>query len=383
MKDNGKPVSGSPILMLCWNFPPAVGGIEHVARNVCRQLRIRGRDVRVIARYSDAPDEYEAHRPDAPGLWRYLVFSLRHGIRQIRLTRPSVIVCPGIIDALVAKLFTVWFRIPYVVLAHGTDIVREGFIYQRIVRYLFRSATAIAANSHNTREELIKRGCRGDRITVIHPGVEEMVRAVTHPRPGPGPVLLTAGRIIRRKGIGEFITHVLPRLVEQFPNLTYVVAGDNASQSLVHHEPLLGALKRQVQTAGLSGHVLFTGTIDDEYLFALYTHADLFILPVIPVPGDIEGFGIVLMEAARQGVPSVATRCGGIPDAVDDGKTGMLVDPLDWNAMAKAISELLKQNERRRTMGEAARSRAVRDFAWPVIGQQYHDWLLDIERALR
>lgn len=347
-----------------------------MARNVCRQLRAQGVRIWLIARYGSAPDEFEAERPPAAGLWRYLVFSLWRGFSVMRKGRPSIIVCPGIVDAPVALILSVLFCVPFVVLAHGSDIVREGWIYQCVVRWLFRRADGIAANSENTRRELVERGCCMERIEVIHPGVEDMKATETPAHSGDrGPVIMTAGRIIRRKGIGDFIEHVLPSLVKQFPGLVYFVAGGDATQSLTHGERLLDQLKAKAVALGLEKHVRFTGMIDDGGLMALYANTDLFVLPVIPVPGDVEGFGIVLLEAAQHGLPSVSTRCGGIPDAVADGETGILVEPRDWPAMSEQIAGLLNDPARRKMLGDAARKRASNEFNWTLTGQKYHDFL--------
>ena len=380
-------INPSPFaLMLCWNFPPAVGGIEYVARNIYRQLRLRGWGVTVLARYANQPDEFDAQRPSAAGLFRYLFFSFFRGLKIMRRQKFNIIVCPGIIDAPVAWLLSIIYHVPFVILAHGSDVVRSGILYRAVSAHLFRAASAIAANSRNTRDLLLKRDIKKPVIRIIHPGVEMFDvpdNTLMAKKERSGPVLITAGRIIRRKGIGEFIEHVMPRLLETFPALTYVVAGADATQSLVHKERLLDVLKRRVSGLKLDSSVQFTGPVTDLELSALYEHADIFVMPVIPVEDDVEGFGIVLLEAARHRLPSVSTRCGGIPDAVIDGVTGYLVEPKSWGDMTRVITDLLENNERRSAMGEAARRRAGQEFSWDVIGRQYDDFFRQIDRPVR
>ncbi len=378
--------SNPAILMLCWNFPPAMGGIEQVADHLQREWRRAKVDVRIIARFGgNAPPDAAVHRPSRPGLLRYLWHAWRTGVRCVRMRRPDVVVCAGIVDAPLAWLLSRCFRLPYVVLAHGSDILRQGGAYQALVRGLFRRASAIAANSSHTRKLLEEAGCAPEKIHIINPGVE----VVDESQPGTvspddlgkryslrsGPILLTVGRVIRRKGIGEFIEHVLPGLVRKFPDVQYVVVGDDATQSLVHHERLLEQIKNRSKALGLERHVCFTGAIDDSELRAWYQAADLFVLPVIPVAGDTEGFGIVILEANLREVPVVSTRIGGIPDAVQDGVTGTLVEPEDWPALQNAVTSLLQDEAARRAMGKAGRERAREQFAWAVIARHYLEML--------
>jgi phosphatidylinositol alpha-1,6-mannosyltransferase len=375
-----------PILMFCWNFPPAIGGIESVADHLSRAWRERGCAVSVVARYSSERfADKDIFRPENPGLLRYLWHAWKTGAKLISLRRPSVLVCAGIVDAPLAWLLARRFRIPYVVLAHGSDISRRGFIYQRVVRFLFRRADAIAANSAHTKMLLERAGCDVQRIRILHPGVDGKAEPSNAPSDlraryqlSAGPVLLTSGRVIRRKGIGEFIDHVLSDLIKSFPNLNYVVVGEDATESLAHKERLLAQIKDQVEQAGLIHHVRFPGKVSDEELKRWYELADVFVLPGIPIAGDIEGFGIVLLEANLYQTPVVATRIGGVPDAVVDGVTGRLVEPENWSAIRDAIAELLQDEELRQKMGEAGCQRAQQVFNWTVIGQKYVNWLTSV-----
>jgi glycosyltransferase involved in cell wall biosynthesis len=157
-----------------------------------------------------------------------------------------------------------------------------------------------------------------------------------------------------------------------------VVVGEDATESLAHKERLLAQIKHQVEQAGLVNHVHFPGKVSDEELAQWYELADVFVLPGIPVAGDVEGFGIVLLEANLHDTPVVATRIGGVPDAVVDGVTGRLVEPENWSAIRDAIAELLQDEELRQKMGEAGCQRAQQDFNWTVIGRKYVNWLTSV-----
>jgi len=377
------------VLLMAWNFPPAVGGIETVARHLADGLPGCGLDVFTIARHApEGSDDPVIRRPERPGLAAYQLFAWREAWRRLRAVGAEVIVCAGIVNAPVAWCLSRWFSIPYVLLAHGSDVAHGGWWYRRVMGFLFRQAAGVPANSHPTRYLLEGIGCRPERIRVIHPGVdverfqelgdaELQAWRLRHQVRGRR-VLLTTGRLIRRKGILEFIEQVLPALVRRYPDLIYVVAGGDATASLVHAERLLETIGRRVGQLGLQDSVRLLGHVPDDTLREWYYLADLFVLPAIPVPGDVEGFGIVFLEAALARTPAVATRLGGIPDAVEPGQSGVLVNPGDPEALTRAIVELLDDPGRLVALGGSARQRVLDRFAWPAIVRSYADFIGEV-----
>jgi glycosyltransferase involved in cell wall biosynthesis len=113
--------------------------------------------------------------------------------------------------------------------------------------------------------------------------------------------------------------------------------------------------------------------LPDEDVIGLYQACDLVVLPALHNDSDVEGFGIVLVEAAAAGKPVVATRVGGIPDAVEDGKTGLLTEPGDYERLSDAVISLLNNGQTKRVMGEAAIRRVQDKFCWPKIAAQYEE----------
>jgi phosphatidylinositol alpha-1,6-mannosyltransferase len=112
--------------------------------------------------------------------------------------------------------------------------------------------------------------------------------------------------------------------------------------------------------------------VNDEALPELYDAMDLFILPTQPTddPYDVEGFGIVFLEAAARGVPAIGSPIGGVPDAVADGETGMLVAP-DPDAIAEAIEQFRSDPEMRDAMARRARERVEESFTWPRVFERF------------
>jgi phosphatidylinositol alpha-1,6-mannosyltransferase len=110
--------------------------------------------------------------------------------------------------------------------------------------------------------------------------------------------------------------------------------------------------------------------VEDDRLRMFYHACDLVILPALARGEDPEGFGMVLLEAAAAAKPAVTTRVGGIPEAVEDGYSGVVVEPGDYDALANAVITLLTEEKTRKGMGEAARRRA-HEFSWERITEQY------------
>jgi glycosyltransferase involved in cell wall biosynthesis len=169
-------------------------------------------------------------------------------------------------------------------------------------------------------------------------------------------VLLTVGRLVERKGVCWFIDKVLPELGSSY---VYLVAGDG---------PERGRAQRIVEQRGLREQVHLLGKVTDRDLEALYRTADVFVMPNVPVPGTMEGFGLVALEAASAGVPVVASDLEGIRDAVVDGETGVLVESGNVAAFVDAI-------KRAQAMPREQVASATAAFSWENVARRYDEAL--------
>lgn len=166
-------------------------------------------------------------------------------------------------------------------------------------------------------------------------------------------VILSIGRLVERKGF-DTVIRALPQVLKTVPNACYVMAGGGEYSS---------ELKKLRDQLGLQDHVVFAGSPDREAIPAYYRLCDVFVMPSRTLSGSqCEGFGIVFLEAAASGRPAIGGLSGGIPDAIVDGVTGHLVDPTDVGALAERIISLLTDPELAKSMGQAARQRAVEEF---------------------
>jgi len=129
------------------------------------------------------------------------------------------------------------------------------------------------------------------------------------------------------------------------PDAILVIAGDSPDESLAHRGDELAKVVQEVEINGWRDRVRFLGKIDDATLSQCYAAADCLLFPLVPVKGDVEGFGMVAIEAAAHGTPTVAFAEGGVGDAVADGVSGHLVRSGDYAAMVDALSVLANDGD--------------------------------------
>jgi phosphatidyl-myo-inositol dimannoside synthase len=167
----------------------------------------------------------------------------------------------------------------------------------------------------------------------------------------------------------HFLTEVMPRLLAQRQDITYLIVGEGPQRDLI---------ETRIASLHLGNHVALLGRVDDDTLRAAYSVADLFIMPNIPVQNDIEGFGLVALEAAAAGRYVVASKLDGIPEAIVPGQNGILLDPLDTDAYVETILELLGDDAERARLGKQAREFARERYSWDIIARRYLQVFLKI-----
>lgn len=374
------------ILLITWNYPPKTGGMENMLFEVVRQLTSTSQ-VDIIAPFADSSkDDHESPRlvrAGRKGLLPFFVHALWAGIRLAREARYDVIMTGSALVLPIACLLGFLFRLPVVAIIHGLDIIYPNPVYQIAMRFLLPRCRHIIANSRMTKQLAMGHGLAPDRVTVINPGID--VSEFDHLRDphdirqrydiGNRRFILSAGRLVKRKGVLEFISRSLPDIVKHDPDAVLVVIGENPSQSLAHRDDLMTQIRDETARLGLQKNVRLVGWTSREDLIAFYQSSDIFILPAINVPGDIEGFGIVLLEANAARKPVVATTVGGISDAVAEGVSGILIEPEKWDAIAQSVTNLLHDDELRKKLGHQGRVRVENEFDWKIIGKKYCDLL--------
>ncbi|MEM3638092.1 MAG: glycosyltransferase family 4 protein [Conexivisphaerales archaeon] len=212
-------------------------------------------------------------------------------------------------------------------------------------------ADKIGVNSRFTSRLL--PSISSQNIFVLYPGV--YADSIEYKKVNGGKkTILFVGRLIERKGV-DILLRAFSQIVKEFPDLKLVIVGDG---------PEYFKLKQLCQELKIIEKVEFTGELRGKELTKRYAEASIFVLPSRKIPDDIEGFGTVFLEAAAFAVPSISTFTGGIPEAIINGVTGLLVPSDDSENLAKAMMTLLRNDVLRIRMGEEARNRVLNNFLW-------------------
>jgi phosphatidylinositol alpha-1,6-mannosyltransferase len=368
------------ILVVTWNYPPRRGGIENLIGNLCRELR-KNHSVKVVTTYSPASlSEVDVFRAPLPGLFSFALYALWRGTILLARNSGITVVFGGSVLAtpLVLLLARVFGR-RAVVQAHGLDIIYGSFFYRQICVRWLQHCDYVVANSGYTAGLAQARGIPQERLAIIPPGVDldqftasadvdAIKRSFSVARRR---IILFVGRLARRKGVQEFIENSLVQIAREIPDVCFLVVGDHPAASLVHSENIVSEIEAAITKLKITEHVRLLGSLSDGDVTKLYQISDVIVLPVLDVEDDVEGFGIVALEAAASGKPVVATRVGGIPDAVEDDKSGILVAPGDYTGLSRAITALLRDGPFRAALGEFGRCRVREKFSWPGLSRSY------------
>lgn len=349
------------ILIPAYDFKPALGGVANYVHELAVQFGRRAR-VHVIGRQQAGMEAFDRRVPytvtrirtPASALLSLPLFA--RAVRQvIRHQPPDALFCPmWFPDAAACRWAMGTARIPYFVAAHGTEVFEDfttlrnavrTVLVRRLKRRVFHGAAKIFPVSNYTRAAVLREaGGTGDGIITVNNGVNaEIFRkaAVTAGtqaayRPNGERLLLTVTRLYPYKGVDRMLES-LPVISRAVPGVKYLVVGVGPDR------PRLEGLAASL---GVEGQVSFLGRLPASTIIELYSLADLFVMLSREEPPDVEGFGLVFLEAAACGLPSVGGRSGGIPDAIDDGKSGWLVDPTDTVEIARTITDLLQSPDR-------------------------------------
>ncbi|MEK7098908.1 MAG: glycosyltransferase family 4 protein [Patescibacteria group bacterium] len=262
----------------------------------------------------------------------------------------------------IAALASLGLEKKLVITAIGSGSILPLYLWQYapFMRWAYRRAAAITAISVFTKDEILKKA-PSLNITVINPGVD--VQEFSHPVTGAyditryKPYILGVGQLRWRKGY-HFSIRSFARIAPHFPDLHYVIVGKHYTDVYDRR------LKNLIAELGLQERIHILQDVNGrEALAEIYQNAELFCLFSQNILHDVEGFGIVFLEAAAAGLPVVGSKNCGIDDAVEDGKNGILVATRDPEDFARAIMRILGDEKLKREMG--IRSLALaRDSGW-------------------
>jgi phosphatidylinositol alpha-1,6-mannosyltransferase len=372
------------ILFVSHSFAPAdaplanVGGMQRVAMELCAQLEQQP-GVEIVRHVLAVPWKgIERHAiPFIAGL-------LVQVPRLVRKHHIDAVVFSSITTALPAMAIAPLVRRQGALvasIAHGLDVTEPHPAYQAAVRRTLASLDLVLPVSRATGEMCRERGARPDRVVVVPNGVDlgrfEPVLAARKAARDAGTrarldaslpaladdqvLLLSIGRQVRRKGFAWFAEHVMPRLPE---HVEWWLAGDGPDRP---------AIEAAITRGRVGDRVRMLGLVPEDALATVLARAELFVMPNVIVPGDMEGFGIVMLEAGAAGMATVAAALEGISDVIRDGVNGRRVASGETDAWVAAVREMTADRAALADAGLQAAAYVRETFDWRSVRERYVD----------
>jgi phosphatidylinositol alpha-1,6-mannosyltransferase len=382
----------SKILVVSSELPPGPGGIGTHAHAVATALAREGRAIELLGcqHYCSNAERAKFNRNsevrittlgDGGDPVRTAHRRLTQVIAAVRSFQPDVILASGGRITWLAALASRRTRVPVVAVAHGTELGGPG--WQRwLTHRALDGCDRVIAVSNYTAELVRHLGVTAPTLVVVPNGADDgrfepdpLRRSAFRARHGLGdcPVVLTVGNVTERKG-QHLVVEALPTLVESVPDVRYVAVGRPTEAA---------ALQERARRLGVLDHLLLLGQVDADEVTDAHAAADVFAMTSTATDsGDVEGFGVAVLEAALSGVPAVVTTGTGAQEAVVDCETGLVVAQAG-TAIAGALESLLTDPARRAAMGAAAERSARASGTWAHCGKQYAAILDEVVRGAR
>lgn len=343
------------ILFLTRKYPPSIGGMQTFFYNLVENFKKINSETYLIA-----------YGGGKAGLPIFLIKSFFQSIFLIKKNQITYLHLGDTVLSPIGRIIRYFTGIKLSSTAMGLDVTYANRLYRLFVLPSLKYINKVFAISQTTKKECIKAGVSKEKITVITPGIEaarfkmkqdrQKLRKLLEKYIGFSitgrTVLLTNGRLVKRKGVAWFLDNIMPKLNKKY---IYIVSGDGPEKEII---------QKIIVKNNLNEKVFLLGRTSFETLKLLYNSSDIFIMPNIKVKDDMEGFGIVALEAASCGLPVIASDIEGIKDAVIEGKTGFLVKEKDSKEFVRKIRTVKLS---RKKIIETARNK----FSWPKIAKQY------------
>jgi len=352
------------ILFISRAYPPVTGGIENQNYELSVWLP-KIAEVKTIA--------------NTRGKKFLPVFLPYATIKALFLMRnyDALLLGDGVLG-IVGWIIKLFYQKPAICITHGLDLTFNNIFYQKFWLGIFlKKMDKLLAVGNETIRVGVERGLDAQRFIFIPNGVDTEKFIANHAKADlekiigekieNKKIILTTGRLAVHKGVDWFCSEVIPKLDN---NILYLIAGDGEKKKII---------QAIISTKKLENKVKLLGRVSDENLKILYNTADLYIKPNIKVPGTMEGFGLVVIEAASCKLVVVASNLEGLKDAIKNGENGFLVETENAESYIKKIATLLADDTYRKEFGEKARAYVIENYSWEKISKKY---LEEIKKTL-
>ena len=349
------------ILFISRTYPPIIGGIEKQNHDIAKSLAAIS-EIKILA-----------NTKGGIFLPFFAIYAFFYALFHLK-SFDVVLLGDGALSILgyFLKYFT---RKPVAAIVHGLDLTYPNNLYQNFwLKIFIKKLDILIAVGNETIRQGVSRNIPAKKFILVPNGVFVNEKLPQHSRyelqqtfgiQPTGPILLTLGRMVQRKGVAWFIENV----VQDLADVQFIIAGDGPER-----QKIIDIIDKYE----LSGRVFYLGNVSEQIKEMLYCTADLFIQPNIKVKGDMEGFGLVVLEAASYGLPVIASRLEGLQDAIVDGKNGILVDEKNADAYKEKILHLLQDKNMAKEFGRNAREFVSNNFSWEIIARKYYALLQEL-----
>ncbi|MGH2794083.1 MAG: glycosyltransferase family 4 protein [Actinomycetota bacterium] len=362
------------VLLVTNDFPPRVGGIQNYLWNI--YSRFDPSDVAVLAPAFPGDVAYDRSQPFAIHRWPGRVYwptpALKRRIRELAKDHradavafgavlPMNAIDPGVPTIIHTHGFEVaWARVPGLV-----QMLRKIGARARLVTVVseYTRRFIVRALGSDVPVELLRTGVDLERF---NPGADGSEVRKRHGLAGK-PVVAHVSRLVARKG-QDVLIRAMPLVRREVPDATALIVGGGSDEA---------RLRRLAFQNGVTGAVAFAGEVGEDALAAHYAAGDVFAMPCRSRWADleVEGLGLVYLEAQACARPAIAGDSGGAPEAVVPGETGFVVPGRDHRALAERLTELLGDPSRARAMGEAGRRFVEANHRWDDVVARYRSML--------
>lgn len=352
-------------LLFTLEYPPFHGGVANYYKNIIKHWPNKNQ---IFVLHNNNNKLINSKLPVLK--WFPAFISLWQNIKKNKINHILVghILPLGTVTFLISKLL----KINYSVILHGMDFsfaikTKHKKILTNLI--LKNSKSIICVNSYTAKLVKDFLGIKyKNKIIVVNPGInklritnyellrnELLINELDNNYSLSNKiVLLTVGRLVKRKGIDK-VLESLRDLLKKIPNLVYVILGSG---------PELKNIKKQISKLNLEKNIIIITDADEKQKNAWYKLSDIFIMTSRNINGDYEGFGIVYLEANLHKTPVIAGNSGGVKDAVIDNLNGLLVDPENINEIKNVIIKLAQDEFLRKKLGNQGYERAINEFKW-------------------
>lgn len=261
------------------------------------------------------------------------------------------------------------FGLPHITTAHAGDV----FTIERVKplhifgSFVLKNADIITANSNYTKNSILSINKSIENRLIILPMGIDIERFAgksknVSDKPSIQRNILSIGRLVEKKGV-KYLIMAMEEIIKMYPDARLLIGGDGPEKEN------LVTLCRMLK---LDENVKFLGYIPEDRMPQVYASADIFVLPsIVTRHGDTEGLGVVLLEAIASGIPVIGSDIGGIPDIIEDGKTGLLVEPKSADDLAKKIIFLFSNKTFSDNLTKNARDLLNVKYSWDIVTIQF------------